>query len=206
MNLKVINQAGAEVGQLELPQALRIELKQDLVYRALNWYLASRRQGTHSTLTRGKVRGGGKKPWKQKGTGRARAGSIRSPLWRGGGVIFGPQPRDHSFDLPVKMRKRALASVIAERAREGKVMILENLSLPAAKTKEMVKVLGQLKIADQKNLIVAQPADESLRRAARNLSSTLLKAPGELNIHDLLNCENLVVTREALVCLGENLK
>jgi len=204
MNLKMINQAGAEVGQLELPQALRIELKQDLVYRALNWYLASRRQGTHSTLTRGNVRGGGKKPWKQKGTGRARAGSIRSPLWRGGGVIFGPQPRDHSFDLPVKMRKRALASVIAERAREGKVMILENLSLPAAKTKEMVKVLGQLKIASAKNLIVMLP-DDTTRRAARNLSSTLLVSPGELNIHDLLNCENLVVTREALKVLGKKL-
>lgn len=187
-----------------MPQALRIELKQDLVYRALNWYLASRRQGTHSTLTRGKVRGGGKKPWKQKGTGRARAGSIRSPLWRGGGVIFGPQPRDHSFDLPVKMRKRALASVIAERAREGKVMVLDNLALPAAKTKEMVKILSQLKIAQSKNLIVAQP-DEGARRAARNLSSTRLVSPGELNIHDLLNCENLVVTREALRTLGEKL-
>lgn len=204
MNLKMINQAGAEVGQLELPQALRIELKQDLVYRALNWYLASRRQGTHSTLTRGNVHGGGKKPWKQKGTGRARAGSIRSPLWRGGGVIFGPQPRDHSFDLPVKMRKRALASVIAERVREGKVMILENLVLPAAKTKEMVKILGQLKIASAKNLIVMLP-DDTTRRAARNLSSTLLVSPGELNIHDLLNCENLVVTREALKVLGEKL-
>jgi len=204
MNLKMINQAGAEVGQLELPQALRIELKQDLVYRALNWYLASRRQGTHSTLTRGNVRGGGKKPWKQKGTGRARAGSIRSPLWRGGGVIFGPQPRDHSFDLPVKMRKRALASVIAERVREGKVMILENLVLPAAKTKEMVKILGQLKIASAKNLIVMLP-DDTTRRAARNLSSTLLVSPGELNIHDLLNCENLVVTREALKVLGKKL-
>lgn len=204
MNLKVINQAGAEVGQLELPQVLRIELKQDLVYRALNWYLASKRQGTHSTLTRTEVRGGGRKPWKQKGTGRARAGSIRSPLWRGGGVIFGPKPRDHSFPFPVKMRKRALASVIAERAREGKVMVLENLSLPAAKTKEMVKILSQLKIASAKNLIVAQP-DEGARRAARNLSSTRLVSPGELNIHDLLNCENLVMTQDALKALGEKL-
>lgn len=206
MNLKVIDQNGSEVGQVEMPTALTIEFKQDLVYRALNWYLASLRQGNHSTLTRTEVRGGGKKPWKQKGTGRARAGSIRSPLWRGGGVIFGPKPRDHSFALPVKMRKRALASAIAERAREGKIMVLQGLALTSAKTKEMAKVLGQLKIAGVKNLIVAQPLEESVRRAARNLSLTRLVSPGELNIHDLLNCENLVITREALVKLGENLK
>ncbi|MFA4905931.1 MAG: 50S ribosomal protein L4 [Candidatus Margulisiibacteriota bacterium] len=206
MNLKLLDQNGAEVGQVEMPVSLTIKFKQDLVYRALNWHLASLRQGTHSTLTRTEVRGGGKKPWKQKGTGRARAGSIRSPLWRGGGVIFGPKPRDHSFALPVKMRKHALASVIAERAREGKIMVLQALALTSAKTKEMAKVLVQLKIAGVKNLIVAQPVEESVRRAARNLSSTRLVSPGELNIHDLLNCENLIVTREALIKLGENLK
>lgn len=194
------------MGQVELPASLAIEFKQDLVFRALNWHLASLRQGTHSTLTRTEVRGGGKKPWKQKGTGRARAGSIRSPLWRGGGVIFGPKPRDHSFALPVKMRKRALASAIAERVREGKVLVLQGLALASAKTKEMAKVLSQLKIAGVKNLIVAQPLEESVRKAARNLSLTRLVSPGELNIHDLLNCENLVVTQEALVKLGENLK
>lgn len=206
MNLKLLDQNGAEMGQVEMPAALTIEFKQDLVFRALNWYLASLRQGTHSTLTRTEVRGGGKKPWKQKGTGRARAGSIRSPLWRGGGVIFGPKPRDHSFALPVKMRKRALASVIAERAREGKIMVLQGLAVPSAKTKEMAKVLDQLKIAGVKNLIVALPLEESVRKAARNLSLTRMVSPGELNIHDLLNCENLVVTQEALVKLGENLK
>jgi large subunit ribosomal protein L4 len=206
MNLEVIDLKGNKIEEFSAPEEVfGTKANQVLVHTALTHFLAAKRRGTAAALTRGEVSGGGKKPWKQKGTGRARVGSIRSPLWRHGGVIFPPKPRSYNFALPKKMRRAALAQVISDRLREGRLKVIAELNLAEAKTSEMLKILNGLKLTEGKVLIVVAEPDDKLQRAARNLSRAKLVAIPELNVFDLLNHDWLVLTKAAAGKLGEDL-
>jgi large subunit ribosomal protein L4 len=165
--------------------------------------LAIRRRGTASTKTKGLVRGGGKKPWRQKGTGNARAGSIRSPLWVGGGTIFVPNPRDYSYRLPKKARREALRSALSLKNRDGKVIVLESLGVAEAKTKLMRKVLEELQVKSA--LIVIPQSDDKVERSARNIPSVKVLRPEGINVYDLLRYEHLILTEGSLRLLEERL-
>lgn len=177
-----------------------------LVWQAENWFMACQRQGTASTKTRAEVRGGGKKPWKQKGTGRARAGSSRSPVWVGGGVTFGPKPRDYSYAFPKKMRTLAIKTVLSDKAREGKVLVFDRLQLPQKKTKEMVKLLNEAKITGKALVVIQKQDEDNLKLAARNISGVNMVNSAEMNIHDLLGNDWVVLTKDSLADIEGRLK
>lgn len=180
-----------------------VKPRSHLLHQVVAMQLNNRRAGTAATKTRGFVRGGGKKPWRQKGTGRARAGSIRSPLWVGGGTTFGPQPRDYSYRLPKQARREALLSALSLKNRDGKIIVLDKLELTEAKTKFMRKILGDLEVKSA--LIVIPQSDEKVERSARNLPGVkVLRAEG-LNVYDLLRYEHLILTQRALTLLEERL-
>ncbi len=201
----VVSQTRAAVGQLEIPAAvLAGPVREGLLHEMVKSQLASRRAGTHSTKTRAFVSGGGKKPWKQKGTGRARAGSSRSPLWAGGAVIFGPQPRSYAYQLPKSARKSALRSALAARHGEGKLVVVDALTLSEPKTKQMVACLAGLGIEGSALVVVAAP-DETLARASRNLPNVKVLPLGGLNVYDVLKHATLVMTRDALQQLAAKL-
>ncbi|MFH1756650.1 MAG: 50S ribosomal protein L4 [Pseudomonadota bacterium] len=170
--------------------------KPHLIYDVVRMQLACRRSGTASTKERSLVRGGGRKPWKQKGTGRARAGSTRSPLWRGGGTIFGPHPRDYSFRLPKKVRRAALCSVLSGKFREEKLLVLERLDLEEAKTKRFMAALKTLGVKDA--LIVLDGRDQILEKSSRNVRGIQVIECEGLNVHDILRHEYLVFLRSSL--------
>jgi len=174
-----------------------------LLHQVVTMQLNSRRAGTASTKTKGFVRGGGKKPWRQKGTGRARAGSIRSPLWVGGGTIFGPQPRDYSYRLPRKARREALLSALSLKNREGKILVVDKLELAEAKTKLMRQWLETLKVKSA--LIVIPEEDEKVERSARNLHKVKVLRVEGLNVYDILRFEQLILTERAVKLLEERL-
>jgi large subunit ribosomal protein L4 len=159
--------------------------------------LANKRRGTASTKIRHEVRGGGKKPWKQKGTGRARAGSIRSPLWRGGGVVFGPKPRDYSFKVPKKIRKAALISALSLKAKNNDIVLLDSLELKSPKTKEIARLLHNLNISDTV-LFLTEQENRNLKLAARNLPNTHVTALAGLNVYSLLFSSKLILTQEVI--------
>ena len=174
-----------------------------LLHQTVVMQLNNRRAGTAATKSKGLVRGGGKKPWRQKGTGRARAGSIRSPLWVGGGTIFGPQPRDYSFRMPRKARKEALLSALSLKNRDGKIIVVDKLELEEAKTKLMVKALAELKVTSA--LIVIPQPDEKIERSSRNIPALKVLRVEGLNVYDLLRYEHLILTEGALKLLEERL-
>lgn len=161
-------------------------------------FLANQRQGTHSTKTRGRVSGGGKKPYRQKHTGRARAGSIRSPLWRGGGTIFGPLPRDYSYTVPQKMKRRALMTALLEKLSHDEVVVLDAIALEKPKTKEMVAMLKRLGLDQKRVLIVLPEKDESVIRSARNIPGIRVTRMMDLNTYDVLSAQTLLMTKDAL--------
>ncbi len=201
----VVSQTRAAVGQVEIPAALLAgPVREGLLHEMVKSQLASRRAGTHATKTRGFVSGGGKKPWKQKGTGRARAGSSRSPIWAGGAVIFGPQPRNYAYQLPKSARKAALRSVLAARHGEGKLVVVDALTLTEPKTKAMVACLKDLGVEGSVLVVVAAP-DETLMRASRNLPKVKVLPLGGLNVYDVLKHATLVMTRAALEQLASKL-
>ena len=205
---KVRNLQNAEVGEVELSDAVfGVELNEALIHAAVRNYLANRRQGTSATKTRGNVSGSGRKLWKQKGTGRARIASLRSPLWKGGGNVHGPQPRDWSYKLPKKMRRGALRSALSERLREGNLIIVEDFSIAAPKTKEFIGALQTLGLLDKKNstktLIVDSLDNENLIRSSRNVQKTKVTNTYGLNIYDLLYHEKLLISRSAIEELNE---
>jgi large subunit ribosomal protein L4 len=174
-----------------------------LLHQAVVMQLANRRAGSAATKSKGFVRGGGKKPWRQKGTGRARAGSTRSPIWVGGGTVFGPTPRDYSYRMPRTARHQALLSALSLKNRDGRIIVVDKLELEAAKTKLMVAALAQLKIASA--LIVIAQADVNLERSARNLPRIKVLRVEGLNVYDLLRYDHLVLTVGALKLLEERL-
>src|SRR6266404_656564 len=196
--VKVRNISNEEVGDLELSDVVfGAELNESLIHAAVRNYLANARQGTSATKTRGDVSGSGRKLWKQKGTGRARIASLRSPLWKGGGNVHCPQARDWSYNMPKKMRKGALRSAISERIREGNVVVLEGFDLGGPKTKNFIASLGTLGLGG-KTLIVDSLENENLLLAARNVKRTKVVNSYGLNIYDLLYHEKLVLSRRAI--------
>jgi large subunit ribosomal protein L4 len=174
-----------------------------LLHQTVMMQLNRRRAGTAATKSRGWVRGGGKKPWRQKGTGRARAGSIRSPIWVGGGTVFGPQPRDYSFRMPRKARKEALLSALSLKNRDGEIIVVDKLELEEAKTKLMARALAELKVTSAL-IVIAQP-DEKIERSCRNLPGVKVLRVEGLNVYDLVCYRHLILTEEALKLLEERL-
>jgi large subunit ribosomal protein L4 len=174
-----------------------------LLHQTIVMQLANRRAGSASTKSKGLVRGGGKKPWRQKGTGRARAGSSRSPIWVGGGTTFGPQPRDYSYRLPRTARREALLSALSVKNRDGKIIVVDKFELEEAKTKIMVKALAELKV--ESAVIVIAQSNEKIERSARNLSKIKVLRVEGLNVYDLLRYDHLIMTQEALQRLEERL-
>lgn len=209
--VKVRNLKNKEVGEVELSDAVfGVEYNESLVHAAVRNYLANRRQGTSATKTRGNVSGSGKKLWKQKGTGRARIASLRSPLWKGGGNVHGPQPRDWSYQLPKKMRRGALRSALSERLREGNLIIFEDFSIESAKTKDFVGTISGLKLSDDskkatKTLIVDSLDNENLIRSSRNVQKTKVTNSYGLNVYDLLYHEKLLISKSAIEELSKML-
>jgi large subunit ribosomal protein L4 len=192
------------VSQPELDeQIFGVRARPHLLHQAVVMQLRNRRAGTAATKSKGFVRGGGKKPWRQKGTGRARAGSIRSPIWVGGGTIFGPQPRDYSFRMPRKARREALLSALSLKKQEGKLIVLDKLELEEAKTKLMARALAELNV--QSALIVVSQPDERIERSARNLSKIKVLRVEGLNVYDLLRYDHLILMEGALKLLQERL-
>ena len=204
--VKVRNLKNKEVGDLELSDAVfGARLNESLIHAAVRNFQANARAGTVGTKTRGDVSGSGRKLWKQKGTGRARIASLRSPLWKGGGNVHGPQPRDWSYNLPRKMKQGALRSALSERLREGNVVVLDEWKLEQPKTKDFISLLGSLKL-EGKTLIVDSLENTNLMLASRNVKRTKIVNSYGLNIYDLLYHDKLVLTRAAAEELGELLK
>jgi len=199
VTLPVVSQSRAPVGEVAVPAALVAgPVREPLLHEVVRSQLASRRAGTVATKTKGFVSGGGKKPWRQKGTGRARAGSIRSPLWAGGGTIFGPQPRDHAYRLPRSARRAALRSALAARHATGALVVVDELRLTEAKTRHMVELLRGLGLERASVLVVLAEADDAVQRAARNLPRVKVLLARGLNVYDVLGHEQLLLTRAAL--------
>ncbi len=193
---KVLNMNGEKVGQIELSDSLfAAEINEHVLHMAVVQQLANNRQGTQSTLTRAEVRGGGKKPWRQKGTGRARQGSIRSPQWKGGGVVFAPKPRDYSFKLNKKVKRLALKSALTAKYNDYKVIVLEDLKFDAPKTKDMAKVLKA--IGAEKALVVIEGNDANVVLSARNIPAVKTASVGTINPYDILKYDAFVVTKAA---------
>ncbi|MDR3288215.1 MAG: 50S ribosomal protein L4 [Peptococcaceae bacterium] len=196
--VQIVNMQGEPVGEIELSdQVFGIEPNTHVLHSAMVSQLASMRRGTHSTLLRGEVRGGGRKPWRQKGTGRARAGSSRSPLWRGGAVLFGPKPRKYGGSLPKKVRRLALRSALSSKVQEATLIVVDDLQLAEQKTREMVKFLKAVNI-DRKALVVTAEINETVFRCTRNIEGVKALEVTGLNVVDLLRHDVLVLTKAAV--------
>ena len=196
--VSLFNQTGSQVGEIELNDAVfGIEPNESVVFDAVIAQRASLRQGNHKVKNRSEVAGGGRKPWRQKGTGRARQGSIRSPQWRGGGTVFGPVPRSYSYKLPKKVRRLALRSALSAKVLEENIIVLEGLAFDAPKTKEFVKVLSNLSV-DKKTLIVTAELDENVALSARNIPGVTVVSATGVNVLDLVGHDKLVITKAAV--------
>jgi large subunit ribosomal protein L4 len=205
-SVDVINQKGEKVNSIELDDTVfNAEIRDTLVQRVIVWQLAKRRSGTASTKTRGVISGGGKKPWRQKGTGRARAGTNRSPIWVGGGTIFGPKPRSYAFSLPKKMRKAALRSVLTAKLKDDQLTVIDKIELDAPKTKVFVDIMKTMGFEAKKILFVTAEKDETLLRSSRNLYRVLVLPIEGLNVYDLLRFDRLVVLEAAVPRIHERL-
>ena len=192
------NQAGANVGEVELADAVfGIEPNNSVLFDAIVMQRASQRQGTAKVKGRSEVAGGGRKPWRQKGTGRARQGSIRSPQWRGGGIVFGPTPRSYSYKLPKKVRRLAIKSALSSKVLENELLVLEGLDFDAPKTKEMTSVLKGLEI-NRKALIVTADADENVALSARNIPGVTVVTVTGVNVLDVVNHDKVIFTKDAV--------
>lgn len=199
----IYNMAGAQVGEMDLSDSVfGIEPNKAVVHQVVKAQLANRRVGTASTKTRGEVRGGGRKPWRQKGTGRARAGSRRSPVWRGGGTVFGPHPRDYSIRLPRKVRRLAIKSVLSEKLTSSDIVVLEALSFEEPKTRRMIEVLDALNVVE-KALVVTADGDINVVKSARNIPGVKPVRADFMNVYDLLAYDKLVITKDAVAKVEE---
>ena len=193
-----------KVGDIELSDDIfAVEINEGLVHQALVMQLASQRLGTHSTKTRGDVRGGGKKPWRQKGTGRARAGSRRSPLWRGGGTIFGPHPRKYAFTMPRKQRRLALKCVLTDKLNSGNLIVLDDLNFAEPKTKKFVAFQKNFGVDNCKSLFITAELIENVSRSSNNLQNAKAIAALQLNVFDILHSDKLFLTKDAVAKIEE---
>ncbi len=177
--------------------------RRDILHEAVVNFLANQRQGTHATKTRGMVSGGGKKPWRQKHTGRARAGSIRSPLWRKGGTVFGPQPRDYYYSLPQSLKKRALREALSAKVSDKGLTVIESLTIERPRTKEMLKIINGLGLDNKRLLIILPDKDENVILSARNIPGVTVMRVRDLNPYHLLSHDHLLITKEALDLIPE---
>jgi len=201
-NVTVYNIEGKKVGSIELnDEVFGVKINEHLVHMAVVQQLANKRQGTQSAKTRAEVSGGGRKPWKQKGTGHARQGSTRSPQWKGGGVVFAPKPRDYSFHMNKKEKALAIKSALTSRVAEEKIFIIDGLSFDGIKTKQMKAVLENFKI--EKALIVLDKKDESVILSARNLPKIRTTLSNSINVYDILKYDTLVLTKDAVAQIEE---
>ncbi len=195
-NVDIYNLQKEKVAETEVADAVfNAEIKEHLVRDVVVWQLAKRRQGSAAVKNRAKVKGGGAKPWKQKGTGRARAGTSRSPIWRGGGVIFGPQPRDYGYSLPKQVRRQALISVLSQKFQEGKIFILQDLALDGVKTKKVAELFTAFGV---KSAMLVAEDNHELALSARNLNGALAVNQNGVNVYDLLKYDYLILSDESL--------
>ena len=202
-NVSVYNMEGKEVGTVELNDAVfGVEANEHLVHMAVLQQLANNRQGTQKAKTRGEVSGGGRKPWRQKGTGHARQGSTRSPQWKGGGVVFAPVPRDYSFKMNKKEKRAALKSVLSDKVAMSKLIVLDELKFDEIKTKKFKAVLDNLKVED-KALVVLGEKDDVVIKSANNLPFVQTALPGTINVYDILKAGTLILTKDAVAKIGE---
>ena len=201
--VKVIDMEGKDCGTMELSDELfGIEPNQNAVHEVVKNYLADQRQGTQSAKTRGEVRGGGRKPFRQKGTGRHRQGSSTDPSQIGGGIVFAPKPRDYSYSVPKKVRRLALKSVLSAKVQDGEIIVLDKLEMPAPKTKEMIKVLAAIGAA-KKALIVMPEKDEAVVRSAHNIPGVRTALAANMNVYEIINHTSFIVTKEAVEKIEE---
>ena len=201
--LAVYNTDGKEVEKIDLSDDIfGVEINETLVHKAVVTYLANNRQGTQSALTRAEVSGGGKKPWRQKGTGHARQGSTRAPQWTGGGVVFAPVPRDYSFKMNKKEKQAAVRSALTDRVQQNKVIVLDELAMSEFKTKEFVRIMENLKAAG-KTLVVMADKDERVIKSAGNIPAVKTTLTSQINVYDLMNAQTVILTKDAVAKLEE---
>ncbi len=201
--LSLHNIKGKEIGEVSLRDNIfNTKINKYLIHQIIKCYLARKRRGTASTKNRSEVRGGGAKPWKQKGTGRARAGTNNSPIWTGGGIVFGPVPRDYSFSLPKKMKIAALKSALSDKLENKEIIIIDKLSLEENKTKKMVEILKNLQ-AFKKPLIIIEKEDNGIALAVRNIKGAKVLPVSKINTYDLVSQEKIIITKKALERMGE---
>ena len=201
--VNVYNQRGEVVGDIELNEAIfGIEVNEHVVYEVVKNHLANRRQGTQSAKTRAEVRGGGRKPWRQKGTGRARQGSIRAPQWKGGGVVFAPKPRSYRYSVPKKVRRLAMKSVLSSKVLEGELRILDALTIDAFSTKKAKEILKNLSL-ETKTMIVLPEGNDMIIKSFANLPKVETVVVDYMNVYDLMRFDNLVIVKDALSKIEE---
>lgn len=201
--LAVLDKTGKKVSDIELKDEIfAIEPNKSAMHLVVVNYLANQRQGTQSTLTRSEVSGGGKKPWKQKGTGRARQGSTRAPQWTHGGIALGPKPRDYGFDVNKKVRRLAMKSALSSKVAADEMIVVDDFSMDAIKTKEMANILSAVK-AGKKTLIVLPEKNDVLYKSARNIEGTNVSLVNTINVYDILNCNTIVVLKDAVAKIEE---
>lgn len=197
-NVNVLNIKGENVGNIDLSEQLfGIDVNEHVVYEVVKNQLANKRQGTQSAKTRAEVSGGGKKPWRQKGTGRARQGSIRSPQWRGGGVVFAPKPRDYSYAVPKKVRRLALKSVLTSKVNDNELIVLDALSLENYSTKAAKEILKNIN-ADKTALVVVNEQNDTVYRSFRNIEGVSVAVVNQINVYDLMRHNSLIMTQDAV--------
>ena len=203
-NLKVLDMTGAEVGTIELADSVfAVEVNAAVLHAAVRAYLLNQRQGTQSTLTRTEVSGGGRKPWRQKGTGRARQGSTRAPQWRHGGVVFAPKPRDYSFAVPKKVKRLALKGSLASKVVENTIKVIDTITVEEFKTKIIAEMLAKFELTGKKTMLLIKENDQKLVKSASNIPGVLVSFVGSLNVVDLLNYDNVIVSKAAIDAIEE---
>ena len=201
--IKVLNMSGAEVGTVELSDGIfGIEPNQAVVHEVVKNHLANRRQGTQSALTRAEVSGGGKKPWRQKGTGHARQGSTRAPQWTHGGIVFAPKPRDYSYNVNKKIKRLALKSVLSAKAAEGKIIVVDSIAMDAPKTREFAAFLNAVKAEDKAYIVMPEVA-ANVVKSARNIPGIVTTTATILSVYDILNAKTLILDKAALATIEE---
>lgn len=192
------NTKGSSVGEVKLNDKIfAAKVKKGVLHSAVLAQLANERQGNASVKGKGEVSGGGRKPWRQKGTGNARHGSIRSPIWKGGGSVFGPRPRDYGIDLNKKQKRLAIKMAFADKLKNEKIVVIDSIKMSKPKTKDFAKILGNLKLADQV-LLVMEKGDETVQKSASNLKNVKVITVNNINVHDLIKYDSLLITKEAL--------
>ena len=202
-NVSVYNMQGQEVGKIDLNDAVfGAKVNENLLHQAVVQQLANNRQGTQKAKTRSEVSGGGKKPWRQKGTGHARQGSTRAPQWTGGGVVFAPVPRDYSFKMNKKEKQAAIRSALTDRVQQNKVVVLDELTMSEFKTKEFVRIMENLKAAG-KTLVVMADKDERVIKSAGNIPAVKTTLTSQINVYDLMNAQTVILTKDAVAKLEE---